>query len=126
MENKKFRYTYSPTEKQEIENIKKKYQQSEEESLAQRIKSLDKKADTEGTICSIVFGIVSTLIFGVGLTLCLTFNSYYIGAVVGTVGLIGMGATPFIDDKFKKYYKKRFSKKIVELCDEYLKSGNNK
>lgn len=124
MDNKKFQYKYFPSEKQEIEEIRKKYQCSEEESLAQQIKALDKKADTEGTICSIIFGIVSTLVFGFGLTLCLTFNSYYAGCIVGVIGLVGMGTTPFLDDKLKKYYKKRVSKKIVELCDKYLNSGN--
>ena len=36
MDNKTFYYSYSPTEKQEIEAIKKKYQPSEEENLAKK------------------------------------------------------------------------------------------
>lgn len=121
MDNKTFRYSYSPTEKQEIEDIKNKYQPTEEESLAQKIKALDKKTETDSAISAIIFGIVSTLIFGIGLTLSLTFNAYYAGGAVGLIGLAGMGTTPFMNEKIKQYHKKKVSKKIVALCDEYLK-----
>ncbi len=120
MDNKTFYYSYSPTEKQEIQEIKNKYQPNEEESLAQRIKALDKKTDSTSAIISVITGIVTTLVFGVGLTLTLTFDAYYLGGIIGLIGLIGMAANPFLNDKIKQYNKQRVSKKIVELCDEYL------
>lgn len=123
-DNKTFYYSYSPTEKQEIQDIKAKYQPDEDESLAQKIKAMDKKTDSKGAIISVILGIAFTLVFGFGLALALSFKSYYLGGIVGFLGLVGMTIVPFLDDKIKQHNRNKIAKKIVALCDEYLK--NNK
>lgn len=119
--NKTFYYSYSPTEKQEIQEIKNKYQPDEDESLAQKIKAIDKRTDSNSAITSVILGIVFTLVFGAGLSLALSYNSYYLGGIVGFIGLMGMTATPFLNEKIKQRNRKKVAKKIVALCDEYLK-----
>ena len=125
MNNKTFYYSYSPTEKQEIEAIKNKYQPSEDEDLVLQIKKLDKRAENSCAIFSVFFGLVSTLIFGAGLSLCLSMKIYYQGTILGIIGLAGMGLTPFLNERIKQVVKNKYAKKIVGLCDEYLKNNNH-
>ncbi len=126
MDNNTFQYSYSPTEKQEIEAIKKKYQPTEEESLAQRIRKLDKYAENSSAVYSIILGLFFTLLFGAGLSLCLSRKIYDIGIAIGVLGLAGMGATPFLNEKLKQRKKQKVSKKIVSLCDQYLNTDNQR
>ncbi len=119
-----FSFTYSLKERQEIEEIKKKYIVDETEpktkSPAEKIRQIDKNVETTATIISIAVGIAATLIFGVGLTLCLKDHVYTSGIIVGSTGLIGMGITPVVHRFILKHRRERTSKKILKLIDEYL------
>lgn len=123
MNNKTFHYSYSPTEKQEIEAIRKKYTFSNEISLAQEIKRLDNSLENSGTVASILFGLIATLIFGLGLSLCIAKQLYTPGVIIGVLGIIGMGITPFLNTKIKEKNKRKKAKKMLALCDEYLKNN---
>ncbi len=122
--NDNFSFTYSLKERQEIEEIRKKYivddADSKTKSPADKIKQIDKNIETATTIISIAIGISATLIFGVGLTLCLEDRVYTSGIIIGTVGLIGMGTTPIVHKYLLKLRRSRASKKILKLIDEYL------
>ena len=119
-----FSFTYSLKERQEIEEIRKKYivdnADSKTKSPADKIKQMDKNIETATTIISIAVGIAATLIFGVGLTLCLKDRVYASGIIIGIVGLIGMGITPVVHKFVLKHRRDRASKKILKLIDEYL------
>ena len=119
-----FSFTYSLKERQEIEEIRKKYivdnADSKTKSPADKIKQIDKNIETATTIISIAIGISATLIFGVGLTLCLKDRVYTSGIIIGIVGLIGMGITPVVHKFVLKHQRDRASKKILKLIDEYL------
>lgn len=122
--NDNFSFTYSLKERQEIEEIRKKYTvddaDSKTKSPADKIKQMDKNIETATTIISIAVGIAATLIFGVGLTLCLKDRVYTSGIIIGIVGLIGMGTTPIVHKYLLKLRRSRASKKILKLIDEYL------
>lgn len=122
--NDNFSFTYSLKERQEIEEIRKKYTvddaDSKTKSPADKIKQIDKNIETATTIISIAVGIAATLIFGVGLTLCLKDLVYTSGIIIGTVGLIGMSTTPIVHKYLLKLRRSRASKKILKLIDEYL------
>lgn len=119
-----FSFTYSLKERQEIEEIRKKYTvddtDSKTKSPVDKIKHIDKNIETAATIISIAIGIAATLIFGVGLTLCLEDRVYTSGIIIGIVGLIGMGTTPVVHKFILKHRRERASKKILGLIDEYL------
>lgn len=122
--NDNFSFTYSLKERQEIEEIRKKYivdeTDNKSKSPADKIKQMDKNIETATTIISIAIGIAATLIFGVGLTLCLKDRVYTSGIIIGIVGLIGMGITPVVHKFVLKHHRDRASKKILKLIDEYL------
>lgn len=119
-----FSFTYSPKERQEIEELRKKYIDDDSnrkgKSTADKIKHIDKNVEDSATVVSIVCGFIFTLIFGVGLTLCLKDKIYTSGIVIGTIGLIGMGITPVIHKYALKHFRGKSAKKILKLIDEYL------
>ena len=55
-------YTYSATQQEEIEQIRRKYMPKEEDRLAE-LKRLDEKVSRPGTIVGIALGVVGTLTF---------------------------------------------------------------
>lgn len=122
--NDNFSFTYSPQERQEIEELRKKYvtdsNDKKNKSAVDKIKHIDKGVEDSATVISIVHGIVFTLIFGVGLTLCLQDMIYTSGIVIGTIGLIGMGITPIVHKYSLKHFRSKNAKKILKLIDEYL------
>ena len=65
-EKKPFTYTYSAQQREEIQRIRKKYLPPEEDKMA-RLRRLDESAARPGRTAAIVLGVVSTLIFGVGM-----------------------------------------------------------
>ena len=66
MENNTFSYNYSATRNKEVESIRRKYMPHEESKL-ERLKKLDLRVQTAGTIESLCFGIVGALVFGIGM-----------------------------------------------------------
>ena len=74
----KFEYKYTALnekEKKEVENIRNQYLEQEKEiSNIDRLKKLDSKVKNIPTAVALSVGIVSTLIFGLGLTFFLVTN----------------------------------------------------
>ena len=66
MENNTFSYNYSAARNKEVESIRNKYIPREESKL-ERLKKLDLRVQMAGTIESLCFGIVGTLVFGLGM-----------------------------------------------------------
>lgn len=119
-----FSFTYSLKDRQEIEEIRKKYTTDDKEikemSLADKIRVIDRKTETEATVIAIIFGIVATLVFGSGLAIILEGQAYSVGIPIGLLGLTGMGVTPVLFKRTLKYYRNKVSKKMLGLIDEYL------
>ncbi len=125
MDNKTFHYSYSPTERLEIEAIRKKYTCCDEEGLARKIKKLDNETESSCAAVSTVYGMLFAVIFGIGIALCIIKHLYLPGAFLITIGIIGMGTTPFVNNRVREKTKQKSAKKILELCDEYLKNNTH-
>lgn len=64
-----FNYTYSASEQQEIKNIREKYAPpTEREDKMERLRKLDASVTKPGMIISLTVGIISVLIFGLGMS----------------------------------------------------------
>ncbi len=120
MEEKKetFTYTYSAKEQEEIKAIRDKYvPQADGDTPMERLRRLDKSAARGATVVSLLVGIVSALLLGVGLccTMLPGWESYFVlGIVVGVVGLVGAVAT-------YPLYKRMVKRKRAELAPEVLR-----
>ena len=77
-----FNYSYSAERQAEVEAIRKKYLPKEEqEDKMAELRKLDASVGTPGLIASLALGVVSALIFGVGMCCFLVWNLWALGAV---------------------------------------------
>ena len=126
MENNTFNYTYSTARNKEIESIRRKYM-PEEESKLERLKKLDLRVQTAGTIESLCFGIVGALVFGIGMCF---FLDVFAGAAWLTVLLMVLGTVIMIPAypiyrKIAQRTKAELTPEILRLSEEIIKSAKN-
>ena len=128
MENKEgFSYTYSASQQQEVEQIRKKYLPKEEDKMEQ-LRKLHRIPTQKAQIMSIAVGIIGALIMGTGMSLAMTEIGAMLGnlgAVIGIfIGIIGMIlialAYPIYNWVLKRQ-RARIAPEILRLTDELLK-----
>lgn len=128
MENKEgFRYTYSAAQRQEVENIRKKYLPKEEDKMEQ-LRRLHAIPAQKAQSAALVIGILGALILGVGMSLCLSeFGSVLgslamvLGIPLGIVGLILAAFAWPVYDRILKRERRRIAPEILQLTDELMK-----
>ncbi len=127
MEGKKeiFTYTYSAKEQEEIKNIRDKYAPpTKEETAMERLRRLDAGATKGAAAVSLIVGIISTLIMGVGMccTMLSGWEEYFIpGIVLGVAGIIGVIAAYPIYNFMVKRKRAKLAPEIMQLTDELMK-----
>ncbi len=130
--NKKFHYTYSAKEQEEIKAIRKKYAAPDEtEDKMTQLRRLDASVTQKATTVSLVFGIIGALILGMGMSLAMTDIGTIIGLSEGMAMLVGVGigivgvvlvcvAYPIYNCIVKKEQEK-IAPEIIRLTDELIK-----
>lgn len=127
MEEKKetFTYTYSAKEQEEIKKIRSKYAPpTKEETTIEQLRRLDESATKGATIVSLIVGIISALLLGVGMccTMIPGWEQYFIlGIVVGVVGIAGVIAAYPIYTHMVKSKRAKLAPEILRLSDELMK-----
>ena len=114
-----FSYTYSAQQQDEIEAIRSKYLPPEEDKMEQ-LRRLDRSAQFRATMTAIVVGLVSTLVLGTGMSLCLVWGKTLMipGIVVGVAGIAGMAAAMPLYQIALKKEQQRIAPQILRLADE--------
>ena len=114
-----FEYSYSAERQSEIEAIRKKYlpQNEQEDKLAQ-LRKLDASVGTPGLIASMALGIVSALVFGVGMCCFLVWSLWVLGALLCVVGIVGMLVAPWLYRKLVEKRKQEIAPEILRLTEE--------
>ena len=115
-----FNYSYSSIRREEVEKIRNKYIQNQEDELTE-LRRLDNYITNTATLASIFVGIVGALVFGTGLSLVLTFSKYISGIIVGFLGLLIMGAGLLVNKIILKKLREKYGSRIIELSDKLLK-----
>lgn len=85
---------------------------------------LDARAKMPATIFAYTFGIISTLIIGIGM--CLSMNvigsgttaMFVLGVIIGIIGFIGVGVNYPIYKKLLKKGKQKYAFEIIQLAKE--------
>ena len=114
-----FHYRYSAEKQNEIEAIRRKYLPKEEqEDKLEQLRRLDAGVTTPGLIASMALGIVSVLLFGVGMCCFLVWNRFALGALVCVVGVVGMLAAPWLYRSLVEMRKQQIAPEILRLTDE--------
>ena len=135
MENKEketFKFTYSAKEQEEIKAIRKNYTAPEqnEDKMAQ-LRRLDASVTQKATSVSLVFGIIGTLILGMGMSLAMTDigrliglaegMEMLIGIIIGIVGIVLVCVAYPICNCIIKKERKKIAPEIIRLTDELMK-----
>jgi len=120
MENNKFSYTYSADKQEEIARIREKYCPREETTL-EKIKRLDNGVTNKAVTTSLVVGIISALILGVGMCCCMVWTKFFVlGIFVGIIGIIGVCAAYPVYKKVLEKERAKVAPQILALTDEEL------
>lgn len=116
-----FNYSYSASQQEEIRNIREKYAAPAQEDKMEQLRRLDQSVTRPGTIISIIIGILSTLILGVGMCCTLVWtNLFTLGVVVGLVGIAGIIAAYPVYTHITKRQREKLAPEILRLSDELL------
>lgn len=124
MNEDKFTYTYSaPTEQErkEIESIRRTYAgEKKQKTSIERLRELDGKVKNPANIISLCFGIIGTLIFGLGLTLVLEWAIWIWGIVLMIIGIIPIAIAYPVYKAIITKQKSKYGKEILEISEELL------
>ncbi len=121
-----FEYNYTaptPTERKEIENIRKKYEPSipEKAATVDTLRRLDRKVYTLPKILSLTLGIVGLLVFGLGLTMCLEWAMLLWGSLVSLIGLVPLAFAYPVYKKTLKKRKEKYGEEILAISQALLR-----
>lgn len=130
MENKEsFSFTYSAAQRQEVEDIRKKYLPQEENKL-ERLRRLHRSAERKAQAWAIGLGTVGALILGTGMSLVMTdlgkalalpeTASIAVGVAVGLVGLVLVALAYPVYNRILRKNRERIAPEILRLTDELL------
>lgn len=113
-----FEYTYSAPEQEEIKRIRSKYLPKEEETKMEKLRRLDKEAERPGTVTALVLGILGTLIFGAGMSLCMVWGWFLVGIPVGILGGLMLGAAYPLYSAITRRQREKIAPEILKLTEE--------
>ncbi len=110
------------TDKIYAEKIASEYAPREASKVV-ALKKLDAKAKRGANIFAYTFGIVSTLVFGTGMCLCLGelgsgVTAMALGVALGLVGIVGVSVNYFIYQKLLQKGKMKYGNDIIKLAKE--------
>lgn len=110
------------TNKIYAESIAKEYAPKDNSKII-ALRKLDAKAKLPASVFTYSFGIVMTLVFGLGMCLAMqviggtTFLTV-LGVVIGIIGMIGMSVNYPIYKKMLENGKKKYAFEIIELAKQ--------
>ena len=123
--NESFSYTYSAKEKEEVKNIRNKYQPQKEELVdkMQLLRTLDASVYKKAAFYSIVIGTLGALIMGYGMSCCMVWaDALFIqGIIIGVSGIVLICLAYPIYNKTLKKERKKIAPEIIRLSDELMK-----
>lgn len=113
------------TDKTYAEKVAAEYAPKETNKVV-ALKKLDRKAKMGAEIFGFTFGIVMTLLFGVGM--CFSLKAIgtgelwqdILGYVVGVIGIIGVSINYFIYKKILAKGKQEYGNDIIALANEII------
>lgn len=110
------------TDKILAEAIAKDYAPKDNSKIV-ALKKLDRRAKRPATVFTFTFGIISTLVFGLGMCLAMqvigsSMTHMILGIVIGVIGIIGCSVNYPIYKKLLAKGKARYAYEIVQLARE--------
>lgn len=124
MDEKKesFTYNYSASQQAEIKKIREKYIPKEENKM-EKLRRLDESATKAGTLGALTVGIISVLMFGIGMccTMVWADTMFIPGIIIGVIGMIGIACAYPLYSYITKRKREKLAPEIMRLTDELMK-----
>ena len=122
MEEKKesFHYTYSAKQQEEIQSIRKKYLPQEDKM--EQLRRLDRSATRKGTVVSVIVGVISCLLLGIGMCCTMVWMGvwFFPGIAIGLVGIVCVAAAYPLYSRITRKERERLAPQILKLTEELL------
>lgn len=120
--NEVFEFTYSAKQQEEVQKIRQKYTPHEEDKMEQ-LRRLDASVTKKGTMASVIVGVVSALILGVGMCCCMVWGgSWFIpGICIGVIGIAGVALAYPLYNRITKREREKIAPEIIRLTNELMK-----
>lgn len=120
----KFTYKYSAKEYNEAKKIRDKYLPKKESKLEQ-LQKLDQSVTKKATTYAITFGVLSSLLLGIGLyfTIELEATRFVEGIIIGCIGILGICLVYPFYKKILTKERNKISNKILQLSEEIIKNN---
>ena len=117
----KFTYSYSASQKAEIEAIRRKYLPRQETRM-EELRRLDSAVTKKSAAFDIAWGTLFAQIFGGGLSLSLEQSGTLLlaGIALGLPGLIGMLLTYPLYVRLERRGREKIAERILAISDELL------
>lgn len=121
-ESKKFSYTYSAREQEEIKTIRQKYM-SQEENKMEQLRRLDKNATWKGTVVASILGVIGVFFLGIGMCCTMVWSGllFVPGIIIGIIGLVVIAAAYPLYLKITKKQREKLAPQIMKLTDELMR-----
>ena len=121
--NEAFSYSYSAREQEELRRIREKYRPAEErETKMDRLRRLDQSVSRKATMWSLSLGILSSLVMGTGMSMCMVFMGVWFipGIIIGCIGLAGVCMAYPLYLRILTKERERIAPEILALTDELM------
>lgn len=123
-----FQFTYNAQMRKEVELIRSKYINKDENKL-DRLKRLDQGATNKATTGALIAGITGTLLLGTGMSLFMTplgsslgsTLAFALGLVLGTIGIAGIVLAHPLYRRILKREREKIAPEVLLLTEELLK-----
>ena len=122
--NKTFSYTYSASQQEEIKKIRDKYTApTQTEDKMEQLRRLDKSVTKPGTVVSLIIGVISALILGIGMCCTMVWGDdlFIIGIIIGVFGMIGVICAYSVYAAITKARREKYAAEIIRLSNELMK-----
>ena len=92
----------------------------ERETKIEQLRRLDAGVHRKATIWSLVIGILSALVLGLGMSCCLVWDLFVLGIPVGIVGIVGVSMAYPAYTQILRRERERNAPQILKITDELL------
>lgn len=128
MENKEtFKMNYSAEQQEELQLIRKKYMEKEEDKMEQ-LRKLDSSAGKKAAKAALSLGTVGALVMGAGMSMVMTdfgnlLGSYrfFVGIAAGIIGIAILACAYPLYERTLKEERERIAPEILRMTDELMK-----
>ena len=119
--NQSFEFNYCAQEQEEIKKIREKYLPPEErETKMDQLRRLDASVARKGTVWSLILGIISALVMGVGMCCCMVWNLFAVGIAIGILGIAGVSMAYPLYTWLVQKERERMAPQILKLTEELM------